>query len=100
MPHSLPFELKQETWLANFGVIAMRNYLAAISDLSYRQRLINHGQPGRPSICKWASRITLEKNGTHVEGLPDGKANASFVLVLRNQAFGTYDEHDSMKVLR
>jgi hypothetical protein len=35
VPHSLLFELKQETWLTNFGVIATRNYLAAISDLSY-----------------------------------------------------------------
>jgi hypothetical protein len=36
----------------------------------------------------------LENNGTHVEGLPDGKANALFVLVLCNQAFGTCDEQD------
>jgi hypothetical protein len=34
-PHSLPFKQKQETWLASFGVIAMRNYLAAVLDLSY-----------------------------------------------------------------
>jgi hypothetical protein len=35
VPRSLPFELKQEIWLANFGVIATKKYLAAVSDLSY-----------------------------------------------------------------
>jgi len=33
--HSLPFKQKQETWLASFGVFAMRNYLEAVLDLSY-----------------------------------------------------------------
>jgi hypothetical protein len=49
VPHSLPFELKQETWLANFGVIAMRNYLAAISDLSY-MTTPHQSWPARPAV--------------------------------------------------
>jgi hypothetical protein len=47
--HSLPFKLKQETWLNNFGLTAMRNYLAAVSCLSYTT-MPPQLQPAQPAV--------------------------------------------------